>query len=93
MLLRQCLAETINGLYKAEVIHQRGSSPTVEAVEFATLGLAENQSMSISLRKQSHKPDRRNSACKQMAKREQGFGSVGSGTTATMVDNREASDR
>ena len=32
------LAETINGLYKAEVIHRRGSWRTMEAVEFATLG-------------------------------------------------------
>ena len=32
------LAETINGLYKAEVIHRRGSWRTVEAVELATLG-------------------------------------------------------
>src|SRR5882757_5475125 len=31
------LAETINGLYKAEVIHQRGPWPSFEAVEFATL--------------------------------------------------------
>ena len=31
------LAETINGLYKAEVIHRRGLSRSVEAVEFATL--------------------------------------------------------
>jgi transposase InsO family protein len=31
------LAETINGLYKAEVIHQRGPWRTFEAVEFATL--------------------------------------------------------
>jgi putative transposase len=31
------LAETINGLYKAEVIHQRGSWRTLEAVEYATL--------------------------------------------------------
>jgi putative transposase len=31
------LAETINGLYKAEVIHRRGSWRTMEAVEFATL--------------------------------------------------------
>lgn len=31
------LAETINGLYKAEVIHRKGSWRTVEAVEFATL--------------------------------------------------------
>ena len=31
------LAETINGLYKAEVIHRRGPWRTLEAVEFATL--------------------------------------------------------
>lgn len=31
------LAETINGLYKAEVIHRRGPWRTFEAVEFATL--------------------------------------------------------
>lgn len=31
------LAETINGLYKAEVIHRRPSWKTVEAVELATL--------------------------------------------------------
>ncbi len=31
------LAETINGLYKAEVIHRRGHWRTAEAVEFATL--------------------------------------------------------
>jgi len=31
------LAETINGLYKAEVIHQRGPWRNFEAVEFATL--------------------------------------------------------
>ena len=31
------LAETINGLYKAEVIHRRGPSRTLEAVEYATL--------------------------------------------------------
>lgn len=31
------LAETINGLYKAEVIHRRGPWKTFEAVEFATL--------------------------------------------------------
>jgi len=31
------LAETINGLYKAEVIHRRGSWRSMEAVEFATL--------------------------------------------------------
>ncbi|MDO3445416.1 IS3 family transposase [Agrobacterium sp. V1] len=32
------LAETINGLYKAEVIHRRGPWRNFEAVEFATLG-------------------------------------------------------
>ena len=31
------LAESINGLYKAEVIHRRGSWRTIEDVEFATL--------------------------------------------------------
>jgi len=31
------LAETINGLYKAEVIHRLGPRRSVEAVEFATL--------------------------------------------------------
>lgn len=31
------LAETINGLFKAEVIHRRGSWRSLEAVEFATL--------------------------------------------------------
>ena len=31
------LAETINGLYKAEVIHRRGPLRSFEAVEFATL--------------------------------------------------------
>ena len=31
------LAETINGLYKAEVIHRRGPWKTTEAVEIATL--------------------------------------------------------
>jgi transposase InsO family protein len=31
------LAETINGLYKAEVIHRRGPWRAFEAVEFATL--------------------------------------------------------
>jgi putative transposase len=31
------LAETINGLYKAEVIHKRGRWRSFEAVEFATL--------------------------------------------------------
>ena len=31
------LAETMNGLYKAEVIHRRGPWKSVDAVEFATL--------------------------------------------------------
>jgi transposase InsO family protein len=31
------LAETINGLFKAEVIHRRGPWRTFEAVEYATL--------------------------------------------------------
>ena len=31
------LAETINGLFKAEVIHQRGPWRSFDAVEFATL--------------------------------------------------------
>lgn len=31
------LTETINGLYKAEVIHRRGRWRNFEAVEFATL--------------------------------------------------------
>ncbi len=31
------LAETINGLFKAEVIHRRGPWKSCEAVEFATL--------------------------------------------------------
>ncbi len=31
------LAEAINGLYKAEVIHRRGPWRSFEAVEFATL--------------------------------------------------------
>ena len=31
------MAETINGLYKAEVIHRRGPWKTKEAVELATL--------------------------------------------------------
>lgn len=31
------LAEAINGLYKAEVIHRRGPWRSLEAVEFATL--------------------------------------------------------
>ena len=32
------LAETINGLYKAEVIHRRGPWRSFDAVEYATLG-------------------------------------------------------
>ncbi len=32
------LAETINGLYKAELIHNEGPWPSVESVELATLG-------------------------------------------------------
>ncbi len=32
------LAETINGLYKTELIHRRGPWKTCEAVEIATLG-------------------------------------------------------
>ncbi|QTQ34445.1 Uncharacterized protein ToN1_02650 [Aromatoleum petrolei] len=31
------LAETINGLYKAEIIHRRGPWKSVEAVALATL--------------------------------------------------------
>jgi putative transposase len=31
------LAETINGLFKAEVIHRRGPWRSCEAVEYATL--------------------------------------------------------
>ena len=31
------LAETINGLFKAEVIHRRGQWPSFDAVEYATL--------------------------------------------------------
>ncbi len=31
------LAETINGLYKTEVIHKRGPWRTVDEVEYATL--------------------------------------------------------
>lgn len=31
------MAETVNGLYKAEVIHRRGPWRSFEAVEFATL--------------------------------------------------------
>jgi hypothetical protein len=35
--VRQCLAETINGLYKAEVIHRLGPWKTMAAVEWETL--------------------------------------------------------
>ena len=35
------LAETINGLFKAEVIHRRGPWRSVEAVEYATLEWAD----------------------------------------------------
>ena len=35
------LAETINGLYKAELIHRRGPWRSLEAVEFATLTLVD----------------------------------------------------
>ena len=35
------LAETINGLYKAEVIHRRGPWRSFQAVEFATLEWAD----------------------------------------------------
>jgi hypothetical protein len=35
--LLSALTETINGLYKAEVIHRRGPWRSFEAVEFATL--------------------------------------------------------
>ena len=31
------MAETINGLFKAEVIHRRGPRRSFEAVEYATL--------------------------------------------------------
>ena len=34
---KEALAETINGLYKAEIIHRRGPWRSLEAVEFATL--------------------------------------------------------
>jgi len=33
------LAEIINGLYKAEVIHRNGPWKSIEAIEFATLEL------------------------------------------------------
>ena len=36
-VLDKALAETINGLYKAEVIRRKGSWRSFEAVEFATL--------------------------------------------------------
>ena len=35
--VRQCLAETINGLYKAEVIHRLGPWKTMASVEWETL--------------------------------------------------------
>jgi transposase InsO family protein len=35
--VRQCLAETINGLYKADVIHRLGPWKTMAAVEWETL--------------------------------------------------------
>ncbi len=34
---QNALAETINGLFKAEVIHRRGPWRSFEAVEYATL--------------------------------------------------------
>ena len=36
------LAETINGLYKAEAIHRRGPWRSLEAVEYATLEVPES---------------------------------------------------
>ena len=36
-LAETALAETVNGLYKAEVIHRRGPWRSFEAVELATL--------------------------------------------------------
>jgi transposase InsO family protein len=35
--VRQCLAETINGLYKAEVIHRLGPCKTMASIEWETL--------------------------------------------------------
>ena len=35
--MKRLLAETVNGLYKAEVIHRRGPWRSFEAVELATL--------------------------------------------------------
>lgn len=35
--MASALAETIDGLYKAEVIHRRGAWRSFEAVEYATL--------------------------------------------------------
>jgi transposase InsO family protein len=35
--MARALAETINGLFKAEVIHRRGPWRNFEAVEYATL--------------------------------------------------------
>ncbi|PRZ45574.1 integrase-like protein [Tritonibacter scottomollicae] len=37
MNAQNALAETINGLFKAEVIHRRGPWRNFEAVEYATL--------------------------------------------------------
>lgn len=37
MKAQNALAETINGLFKAEVIHRRGPWRNFEAVEYATL--------------------------------------------------------
>lgn len=37
-LYDNALAETINSLFKAEVIHRRGPSRSFDAVEYATLG-------------------------------------------------------
>ncbi len=42
------LAETINGLYKAEVIHRRGPWRSLEAVEYATLEWVDASSTSCS---------------------------------------------
>ena len=49
------LAETINGLYKAEVIHRRGPWRSFEAVEFATLGKHPN-SHAVSARADENQP-------------------------------------
>jgi hypothetical protein len=37
LLAASCCAETINGVYKAGVIHRRGPWRTLQAVEYATL--------------------------------------------------------